>query len=249
MTYFKAILLGLIQGVTEFLPVSSSGHLVLLERLGFAPPSVFFNLILHVATLLSVLLVMRREVWEMLRHPVRGDMKYILVASLPTVAVALLFERCFPAVLEGSMLSFGFLLTSCLLLLPELVKGRARECEIGAGNSFLTGLAQGIAVLPGVSRSGATIAALELAGVDGERAARFSFLLSLPVIAGGFLFEGIQSGFSLQQSDIGVVLAASLAAFLGGIVAANFFLRKIKKGLKPFAVYTFLLGIASFFLL
>ena len=248
MTYLKAILLGLVQGLTEFLPVSSSGHLLLLEKLSFAPASLFLNLALHVATLFAVLIVMRREVWDILRHPLSSDLKYICLASLPTVAVALLFSFFLPELLAGAMLPFGFLLTSALLFLTEsFSKGRGREIDVR--NSLITGVMQGIAVLPGVSRSGATISALRLTGVEGEKAAAFSFLLSLPVIAGGFLLEGVKSGFSVEGAELPVVAAAVLAAFLSGLFAAKFMLKRVKKGFLPFAIYTLLIGIASFFLL
>ncbi|MBP5405473.1 MAG: undecaprenyl-diphosphate phosphatase [Clostridia bacterium] len=248
MTYLKAILLGLTQGLTEFLPVSSSGHLLLLEKLCFAPTSLFLNLVLHIATLLAVLIVMRREIRSILRHPFSSELKYICLASCPTVLIALLFSLFLPDLLTGAMLPFGFLLTSALLFLTEsLSKGRGRE--IGVKNSLFTGVMQGIAVLPGVSRSGATICALRLTGVEGDQAAAFSFLLSLPVIAGGFLSEGIKSGFSVEGAAFPVVGAAFLAAFLSGLFAARFMLKRAKKGLLPFAIYTLLIGAVSFFLL
>jgi len=247
MNYLKALILGLTQGLTEFLPVSSSGHLVLLERLGFASTDVFLNLTLHVATLAAVLIVMRREVWGILRHPVRGDGKYVLLASLPTVGIALLFELFCPVLLFGSLLAFGFLATAALLFLSEKL-ARDKGKSVGVGNSLLTGVTQGFAVLPGLSRSGATIAALRLSGVSCERAAAFSFLLSVPVIAGGFLFEGVKTGFSVQGADVGAVAVAAVAAFLSGLFAARFMLSRIKK-MTPFALYTLVLGVLCFFLI
>ena len=249
MKYLRAILLGFVQGATEFLPVSSSGHLVLLERLGVAPPSVYFNLILHVATLFAVLVVMRREVRDMIRHPVKGDAKYVLVASLPTAAIAVMLKKYLPRLFEGSLLPFGFLLTSALLLLPCLFKGRAKGERLSLPRSIGVGCMQGIAALPGVSRSGATIVAAELMGVDPERAARFSFLLSIPAILGGFLIEGVECGFRAEGVETGEVVVASVVAFIGGLIAAKGMLRIVKKGLAPFAIYTFLLGIGCFFLL
>lgn len=245
MKYLKAVVLGLTQGVTEFLPVSSSGHLALLEGLGFAPSDVFLNLTLHVATLAAVLIVMRREVWGILRHPVRGDGKYVLLSSLPTVGIALLFEAFCPALLTGRLLAFGFLCTAALLFLSEKFS-RDRGSGIGVGNSLITGAMQGFAVLPGLSRSGATIAALRLSGVPYERAAAFSFLLSVPVIAGGFLFEGVKTGFSVQGADFGAVAVAAVAAFLSGLFAARFMLSRVKK-MTPFALYTLALGVLCFF--
>ena len=247
MKYIKALLVGVVQGVTEFLPVSSSGHLAILAKLNVAPTSVFYNLALHLATLAALLIVMRREVWEVIRRPVKGDAKYILIASIPTVVVALLFKTLCPSLLTGRLLGFGFLLTSCVLFLSERL-GMAAERGINVKTSLLTGLAQGIAVLPGVSRSGCTIAACRLCGVSSQRAARFSFLLSVPVIVGGFLLEGWESGFMAAGSDSMEITVAAAAAFVSGFLAVRFMLNKIKKGLMPFVPYTFLLGVLCYFL-
>ena len=248
MKYWKALVVGIVQGVTEFLPVSSSGHLTLLARLGIAPTSVYYNLSLHLATLLALLLVMRREIWEIVRHPVRGEARYILLASLPTAGIALLIKWLAPALLTGALLGFGFLLTSLTLLLSEWLHRDSLGREIGIGTSLVTGIAQGIAVLPGVSRSGATIAAARLAGVPMERAARFSFLLSVPVICGGFLLEGWESGFSAAGAPLSEILVAAAAAFFSGLLALRFMLKKKKKGLMPFVPYTFLVGVLCYFL-
>ena len=248
MKYLKAVFVGLVQGVTEFLPVSSSGHLTILAKLSVAPTSVFYNLSLHLATLLALLIVMRREVWEVLKHPIKGDGKYVLLASVPTVLVAFLFKKCFPALLTGSLLGFGFLLTAALLFASERLcrerVGRMLDVKV----SLLTGLMQGVAVLPGVSRSGSTIAAARFCGIPLDRAARFSFLLSIPVIIGGFLLEGAESGFSAAGADAPEILVAAASAFVGGLFALRFMLGKIKKGLLPFVPYTLVVGVLCYFL-
>ncbi|HAE88881.1 MAG TPA: undecaprenyl-diphosphatase [Clostridiales bacterium] len=248
MKYVKAVFVGLVQGVTEFLPVSSSGHLTLLARLNVAPTSVFYNLALHLATLVAVLIVLRREVWQMIRHPVRGQAKYVLIASVPTVIVAFLFKKLCPSLLTGRLLGFGFLLTSVTLFALEKLCKAQGDKGIGVKTSLLTGLAQGVAALPGVSRSGLTIAAARFCGAEYDSAAKFSFLLSVPVILGGFLLEGAESGFSAAGADAGEIVVAALAALISGLFAATFMLKKTKKGLLPFALYTFLLGIACYFL-
>ena len=247
MNYLRAALFGLTQGLTEFLPVSSSGHLILLERLSHAAPSVFLNLCLHLSTLLAVLVVMRGEVWEMIRHPIRSDCKYLVLASVLTAGVALLLETLCPALLEGTMLPFCFLLTAALLVLGEtLPKGLSRGVSLRS--ALIVGAVQGVAVLPGVSRSGATISALRLCGTDEKRATEFSFLLSVPVIAGGFLVEGVKSGFAVEGVSLSELLVAMAVAFVSGLFAAKFMLRARKKTL-PFALYTFAMGVLSFFLL
>ncbi len=247
MKYWKALLVGVTQGVTEFLPVSSSGHLALLAKLSVAPASVFYNLALHVATLCALLVVMRREVWDLLAHPIKGDGKYILAASLPTVVVAFVFKKLFPELLMGRLLGFGFLLTSALLFASERLCRERVGTTVSLRIALFTGFVQGIAVLPGVSRSGSTIWAARCFGVSTERAARFSFLLSIPVIIGGFLLEGIESGFSAAGAETGEIIVAALAAFVSGVFAVKFMLGKTKKGLMPFVPYTFLLGVLSYF--
>jgi len=247
MKYLKALLVGVVQGLTEFLPVSSSGHLTILSRFGVCPTSLYFNLALHLATLAALLIQMRREVSEVVRHPIREG-KYILLASVPTVLIAFLFKKLFPEALTGSLLGFGFLLTAAFLTLAEVLRRDSKGRMLGGRIALLTGTAQGIAVLPGVSRSGSTIAVLTACGIDGERAARFSFLLSVPVIVGGFLLEGIESGFSAAGADAGEIIVAAIAAFLSGMAAVRFMLGHIKKGLKPFIPYTFVIGVLCYFL-
>ena len=247
MRYLKAVLVGLTQGLTEFLPVSSSGHLAVLARLSVAPTSVFYCLALHLATLAAVLIVLRREVWQVVRHPVKGDAKYVLIASAPTVAVAFLFKKFWPELLTGRLLGFGFLLTSAVLFCAERLK-KAGSGSLDTKISLLTGLMQGVAVLPGVSRSGCTIAAARFCGVDPDRATRFSFLLSVPVIVGGFLLEGVESGFSTVGADASEVITAAVAAFISGLLAVRFMLAKTKKGLMPFVPDTFLVGVLCYFL-
>ena len=248
MKYWKALLVGLTQGVTEFLPVSSSGHLTILARLSIAPTSVFYNLALHLATLLALFIVMRREVWAVVKHPVKGEAKYILLASVPTVIVALLIKRFLPELLTGRLLGFGFIMTSCILFASEKLRREGVGTTMGVKASLFTGLMQGIAVLPGVSRSGSTIAAMRFMGVPQQEAARFSFLLSVPVILGGFVLEGAESGFSIAGADIGEVAVAFVAAFVSGLFALRFMLGKIKKGLLPFVPYTFIVGVLCYFL-
>ena len=249
MKYWKAVLVGVVQGVTEFLPVSSSGHLTILAKLSIAPTSVFYNLALHLATLLALVIVMRRDVYEVVRHPIKGEGKYILLASLPTAAIALIFKKCFPALLTGSLLGFGFLLTAAILFLSEWLCRERVGKMLGVKESLLIGLMQGVAVLPGVSRSGSTIAAARICGVSPDRAARFSFLLSIPVILGGFVLEGMESGFTAVGADLPEILIAAGSAFVSGLLALRFMLNAVKKrGLKIFALYTFLVGILCYFL-
>lgn len=243
----EAVLLGLVQGATEFLPVSSSGHLLLLEKLGVGEENLFFNICLHLGTLAAVLIAMRKEWLPLLLHPVQNKQKilFILVASLPTVAIALIFKYLFPSLLDGAYLGVGFVLTACLLFASE-------KCQIAQPRfldyktSILTGVLQGIAVLPGVSRSGATISVATFLGVDKTEAANFSFLLSIPIILGSALYEGIDLAAHGALADVQFlpVFLGALAAFLSGLFAINVFMKLLKKhSLIGFSIYTLLLGI------
>lgn len=251
MRILEYILLGLVQGASEFLPVSSSGHLLLLEKLGIGEENLFFNVCLHLGTLLSVLICMRKPLADLLRHPFSKTTGYIVLASVPTVALALAFKYLAPSLLGGAYLPLGFMLTAVLLFASEKLT-TPKLAPINSKTALLTGVFQGIAVLPGVSRSGSTIAALRFCGTDRSTAAEFSFLLSVPVIAGSALYEGAECAVTgaLQNVDWLALAAGVVAAFFAGCIAIRFFLSIVKnKSLLPFSVYTALLAVASFFVL
>lgn len=245
MNWWEALILGIVQGASEFLPISSSGHLLLLEKLGVGQESLFFNVTVHVGTLLAVLIVLRKSWIPLLCKPYQKAMGYILCACVPTVALALIFKFFLPSLIDGAMLGFGFVLTAFLLTLGEMFKP-TQPTLLNTKKSILTGVMQGIAVLPGVSRSGATISALTLQGVDTNTAANFSFLLSIPIIIGSAVLEGAELVSSATPLDIGIVplVIGSAAAFISGLLSISFFLKLLKKhSLAGFAIYTLLLGI------
>lgn len=245
MTILQALLLGIVQGASEFLPISSSGHLLLLEKLGVGQESLFFNVMVHVGTLLAVLIALRKSWLPLLRKPFQKTTGHILLASIPTVILALVFKFLAPSLLDGLLLGFGFTLTACLLIAGEMFKP-TKTTLLTAKKSVLTGVLQGIAVLPGVSRSGATISALTLQGVDKKDAASFSFLLSIPIIIGSAILEGIEiarSGAAIGIDAVPVIVGTA-AAFISGLVSINMFMKLIKShSMIGFAIYTLLLGI------
>ena len=230
MDALSAALLGLLQGLTEFLPVSSSGHLVLGKALlgvHLDGGGAAFEVAVHFGTLLSVLVLLRKDVGALLaatgralRSPGRIAQQYredaslrlvaaIVVGCLPAGIVGVLFKDELEAAFSSPRLVGGALLfTGLLLLSSRLVRTGDREITLGRG--LLIGVAQAVAILPGVSRSGSTIASAELLGVAPERAARFSFLLSLPAVAGAMLLE-------LRHPE--ALGALGLPALLGGLVA------------------------------
>lgn len=248
MDVWEAVVLGLVQGAGEFLPVSSSGHLLLLEKLGVGEEDLFFNICLHLGTLLSVLIMMRRRVASLFKKENRRILLFIGLACLPTVAFALIFKHLAPALVNGAYLPLGFAVTAALIFISEKFAPAQNAC-LSYKNSLLTGVFQGIAVLPGISRSGATIAALRLTGVSRPVAAEFSFLLSIPIILGSALYEGTELAVTggLREVSVLVLLAGVAAAFLAGCVAIKFFLALVRKRSSiPFAFYTAALAVVSF---
>jgi undecaprenyl-diphosphatase len=236
LAWWQGILLGLVQGLTEFLPVSSSGHLVLAERLvGFTPQGVFFEVAVHVATLLAVLLVYRERISALLRGLFSGAAdawRYaglLLLGSLPAAAAGVLlrdyFERSFHSL---PALGWQFLVTAALLWSTRWALPKATGVKVSATQALLIGVAQAIAIIPAISRSGATIAAALWCGLAAAPAAEFSFLMSLLVIAGSGLLEASHIPPGVHPFTVGLLLAF-LAAMLSGIWAIRWLVRLLKQ--------------------
>lgn len=240
----KAILLGIVQGFTEFLPVSSSGHLVFLQLLGLGEPSLFFNLMLHVGTLGAAVIALWKPTWSVLKS--WDKMWKIILSCIPTVIIAVIFELFFEDLLLGKFLAFGFLITAVVLVLTEVFGKKNKGIEIDNKNAFWVGVMQGIAALPGVSRSGMTVGFLKGMGVEGEKAAQYSFIIGMPVILGGALVELIKWD-GMGNWSVGAIIAGMIAAFLSGYVAVRLMLKLFaKKSLIPFAAYVTVLAILAF---
>lgn len=254
MSIFEAIALGIVQGFTEFLPVSSSGHLVLLQKIfGVQGDVLFFDTMLHVGTLVAVIAVLWQEVAAILRHPVQKLTGLLIVATIPAVVAALLFEDFIEHTFGGGFLGYAFLLTAALLVFTELFVARRPQRrydrrggrELGYGGALFVGCMQAVAVLPGVSRSGSTLAGSLLTGMNREKAAHFAFLMSIPVILGSVVFqsfdlvtEGIGDTSLIFPTVVGTVFAA-----VSGFFAVKFMLNLVKKRrLYGFAIYTGVLG-------
>jgi undecaprenyl-diphosphatase len=255
MNIFESMLLGAVQGLTEFLPVSSSGHLVLFQKiLGISAPVLFFDTLLHGGTLIAVLVVLRKEVWSILRRPFQPLTAYLILGTLPAVALALLFNDTIEAAFEsGSFLGFAFLLTSLFLALAEILSKRTalprQQGEMNWLDSLLIGIFQAVAIVPGVSRSGSTLSASLGRGLDRDFAARFSFLLSIPAILGALVLQIKDlagSGGAAGPGDLGAapLIAGTLIAALVGFFAITFMLKIVReRSLWGFALYTGILGL------
>ena len=260
MYFLIAAFLGLVQGLCEFLPVSSSGHLALFSTLtnnvGAEFGTPFFTVMLHVATLIAVLIVYREQVLAILRHPIQPLTLYLIIATLPTVAVALILKKWDALdkwLDENNLLGVCFLLTAIILTVSELMSRRRKATKsiktMRWTDALVIGGMQGVGVLPGVSRSGATIAGALGMRLDRKSAADFSFLLSIPAILGGLVLELYKlvkepAALDLTFSFGAALILAMLVAAISGYFAVRFMIRLItKKGLFVFAIYTAVLGI------
>ena len=256
MNMLTAAFLGLVQGVAEFLPISSSGHLNLFQALlGVnVANQLLFDILLHVGTLVAVAVVFWKDWVQMIAHPIKNKTLLLLfIASLPALAAKVVFGDLLAAV-EGTNRFLGvfFLVTALLLVLTQWISRRnaARGVEkdqVGIVEALVMGCLQAVGMLPGVSRSGSTIFGGVAAKVNRETAAKFSFMMSAPAIVGSLLSVGkdaIQEGATIG-SDLPAVLVGMVVAGVSGYLAIRFFMKVISKAsLNGFALYMALLGIA-----
>lgn len=281
MSVFQSIFLGILQGIAEFLPISSSGHLAVAQRL-FALEDVplLFDIFLHLATLGAVVLffhktiirlfcVLERWLTRKSREEDKSDLSMIvalLLGTFITGVIGIFFSDIVPTIPE-KIICGGFIVTALILILSDFVdsKNQKKREALGTQNDekvvatdgsvagaqtvkpwqgLLIGFAQGLGVLPGISRSGSTIAGALLCGVDRKIAGEFSFLLSIPAILGAFILELKDFGSMSSSIGVGAVIAGCIAAFLSGFFALSVLMKIIKKGhLQWFALYLIPVGI------
>ena len=257
MNSIEAIILGIIQGLTEFLPVSSSGHLELAKAIlgdtSVPKESLTFTVVLHFATALSTLVIFRKEIAQIFKGLFQlkwnEEFKFsikIIISMLPAVVVGLLFEKQLAAFFSGNILLVGFMLlvTALLLLLADRAKNTQKE--VSFSNSLLIGVSQAIAMLPGISRSGATISTAVLLGIDKTNAARFSFLMVVPLIFGKIGKDILGGDLAFQSSEIIPIAAGFIAAFIAGLFACKWMIALVKRSkLSYFALYCAVVGIGA----
>ena len=265
MTIWIAMLLGLVQGIAEFLPVSSSGHLLLIQKMfGITEGALFFTVMLHLATLIAVFIVYWPTLVELIKHPFQKTVGLLIIATIPAVIIAVLskmiapVEAFFDAADAGQYLGFGFLLTSILLFISDHVRhtridenGEKVEIKgkklknMQVTDALVIGCMQGVGVLPGVSRSGSTISGALFTGLNRKTAADFSFLMSIPAIIGGAIFEvpdALKTG--LGDMHWTTLVAGMLVAGITGYFAIKVMISAIKKKkLIGFVIYTAVLGV------
>lgn len=258
MSILEAVLLGAVQGITEFLPVSSSGHLVLLQKiLGISEPALLFDTTVHGGTLIAVCAVLWKDIWRLLRRPFQRLTSFLVLATVPTVVIALCFkDRIEEAFHSGAYLGFAFLFTTAALLLSETLSRRSGGYSRGEErmnwlDALIIGLCQAAAVLPAVSRSGLTLSGALSRKLERDFAARFSFLLSIPAILGALVLQllDLREAEAVPVEAAGgigpaALIAGAFTAAVVGFFAVRFMLKIVREhSLRGFAVYTAALGI------
>ncbi|MHB1127395.1 MAG: undecaprenyl-diphosphate phosphatase [Bacillota bacterium] len=247
MSIIQAIILGLVQGLTEFLPISSSGHLVLFQKLfQLNNSSLAFDVVVHFGTLLAVIVYFWPDIVGILHKPFSRLSILIIFGTIPTAIIGFAFSDYFEAAFHtGKTLGIEFIATGLILWFAEQGRsGRKKLPQTTIPDAILIGTMQGIAILPAISRSGLTIAGSLFRGLDRRFAARFSFLLSIPAILGATALEGkklVETG--LAQEPLVALALGTLAAALSGYLAIRYMLKILDHGsLKVFSYYVFILG-------
>ncbi|MBR1988864.1 MAG: undecaprenyl-diphosphate phosphatase [Firmicutes bacterium] len=269
MTYFEAVILGLVQGLAEFLPISSSGHLALLQQwFGIEEDKVLlFAVLLHVGTLISVFIVYWKDIWELIvelcltikdiftgkglrieERPVRKLGVMIIVATIPTGIIGILFNDLFDSLYTSVLpIGIGLIITGFLLTLAEKMGSSKRGIkQMNYRNAIFIGIVQGIAICPGISRSGSTLFGSLVCNLNREFAVKYVFLISIPSILGSAVLEApaaLEAGFDMAQ--LGPVLVGMIVAAVSGLVAIKTMIKVVSnKKLNYFSYYVWLLGAA-----
>jgi undecaprenyl-diphosphatase len=257
MNLVEAIILGAIQGITEFLPVSSSGHLVLLQKIfGISEPVLLFDTMVHVGTLAAVFVVLWQDILAILRKIIQPMTAFLVLATIPAVIVALILkDHIESAFSSGAFLGFAFLFTALALLTAEFLSrrdvgpaGTANRTVMTWFDALVIGLCQAVAIIPGVSRSGLTLSGGLSRRLDRDLTARFSFLLSIPAILGALVLQIKELADGGYAGGIGVlpIAAGTLTAAFVGFFAVKFMLKIVReRSLRGFAVYVAALGILA----
>jgi len=249
MTSVQAVILGAVQGITEFLPVSSSGHLLLLQKLwNIQDNNMLFVILLHLGTLVAVVWALRAQVLWVIRNPKSRLTWMLLLALLPTAVIGAVFEEWFERLFEsGITLGFEFVITGIILWwMDGVLEGPKSEYTMNMFDSLWIGAVQGIAILPALSRSGLTMAAGLWRGMDRDSAGRFSFLLSIPAILGATVMkvdDVFESPLHVQHMNFGPMLLGTITAMVTGYIAVVGTLWLFRNcRMRIFAVYVWVLA-------
>jgi len=256
MNWIETLILGIIQGLTEFLPVSSSGHLEIAKALlgdtSVAQQSMLTTIVLHGATALATIVVFRKELLIIFRGLFQfkwnDETKFslkIIISMIPAAFVGLFFEEQMELLFEDQILLVGFMLLITGVLLMFADKAKTTDKGVSYNNALIIGIAQAIAILPGISRSGATISTSVLLGIDRTKAARFSFLMVVPLILGK-MTKDMTSGMISLDTNIFPLSVGFIAAFVTGLLACTWMIKLVQNSkLSYFAYYCFVVGIIA----
>jgi len=257
MDVIDALILGIIQGLTEFLPVSSSGHLELGKAIlgdnSVGEESMLFTIVLHFATAISTLIVFRKDILEIFRGLFQFKWNEetqfaakIMLSTIPAVIIGLFFEEQLEQLFGGSVIFVGAMLiiTSVLLWLAD--KAKSTDKPVSFSNSFIIGVSQAIAMLPGISRSGSTIATSVLLGNDKSKAARFSFLMVIPLIFGKIAKDILDGALTTNSGNNSALVIGFVAALVSGYFACKWMIALVRKSkLVYFSLYCLIVGIIA----
>ena len=257
MDALDALILGIVQGLTEFLPVSSSGHLELFKALlgddSLPAESMLFTVVVHFATALSTIIVYRKDILEILKGLLQLKWNEstafslnIIISMIPAALIGFFFSEEMELLFSGNITLVGFMLVITALLLWLADKAKRTDEPVKGHHAFIIGVAQAIAVLPGISRSGATISTSVLLRNDKTKAARFSFLMVVPLIFGKIGKDMLSGEISTEDQQFFSLSIAFLAALITGIIACRLMIKFVKKSkLKYFSIYCFIVGVIS----
>lgn len=257
MEIIDAIILGIIQGLTEFLPVSSSGHLELGKAIlganAIPEESLLFTVVLHFATALSTIVIFRKDILDILKGLFQFNWNEetqfavkIIVSMVPAALVGFFLEDFMIVFFDGAIIIVGIMLiiTAVLLYLADMAKTTNKG--VSFKSAFIIGLAQAVAMLPGISRSGATISTSVLLGIDKTKSARFSFLMVVPLIFGKVAKDILGGELSFESSQMAPMAAGFIAAFVAGLFACTWMIQLVKKSkLTYFAIYCLVVGLIA----
>ncbi|MCB0738554.1 MAG: undecaprenyl-diphosphate phosphatase [Bacteroidetes bacterium] len=258
MSIFEALILGIVQGLTEFLPVSSSGHLELMEAIfgNEEEENMLMTVVLHAATALSTVVIFRKDIAQIFKGLFKGLSTFkanddttfslkIIISMIPAAIIGMKFNDELEDMFSENVLGVGIalLLTGVLLFFAD--RAKKTDKSVGFGHAIIIGISQAIAIIPGISRSGATISTSVLLGIDRERAARFSFLMVVPLILGK-MAKDIADGALGQSAQTMQLMVGFIAAFLVGLVACRWMIALVKRSkLTYFGIYCLAVGASA----
>ncbi len=236
------ILIGIIQGITEFLPISSSGHIVLFGSMFELDNLMLVSIIAHIGTLFAVIFCYRKRIFELVRRPFNKTNLNLIIATIPTIIIFLLFNSFFEESFSTKTLVWGFLISAVFLLIADFKKESMRPVK--KSSALYMGISQGLALIPGISRSGSTLVCGLLVGVNKQEALDFSFLMSIPIIIASAVYESIKL-FALQITiDWIGIFTVMVTSFIFGILSIKIMLRLVKKNkLYYFSIYLIVLSL------